>query len=330
MPPSQLAYILAPSHSGSTLLALLLATHPDVTTVGELNVSAIDDVDTYVCSCGARLDRCEFWQHITARMADNGIAFDVRYARTDFRAAGGWLTRRLLRPLHRGPVLERIRDRALAASPAWRAACASVQRRNAALVSAVCAETGARIVVDSSKLGLRLKFLLRNPDLDVRVIRLIRDGRAVAVSYVDPAAFADARDPGRRGGGSGGNRDAERLGMREAAREWRRSQEEAAAIVRTLDPARWIEIRYEALCLDTDATLRRLFGFLGLRPDAPRADLRRGARHVIGNGMRLDTTTDVRLDTRWTALFTPEARRRFEPVAGRLNRRLGYSDGASQ
>jgi hypothetical protein len=45
---------------------------------------------------------------------------------------------------------------------------------------------------------------------------------------------------------------------------------------------------------------------------------------VIGNGMRLDATREVRLDERWKTALDPEALGTFEAVAGDLNRRLGY------
>ena len=47
----RLAYVLAPSHSGSTLLAMLLASHPDVTTVGELNAAALKHWDLVEQTC---------------------------------------------------------------------------------------------------------------------------------------------------------------------------------------------------------------------------------------------------------------------------------------
>jgi hypothetical protein len=177
------------------------------------------------------------------------------------------------------------------------------------------------VLVDSSKVGLRLKYLLRNPALDVRVIRLIRDGRGVAVTYTDPATFADARDPGLRGGGTGDSRDGERLSVAAAAREWRRSNEEAAAILRGVDPARWTEVRYEALCRDPDSTLRRLFAFMGVGPGGARTG---GEHHVLGNGMRLDSAVEVCLDERWRGALGGREAAVFESVAGELNRRLGY------
>ena len=116
------------------------------------------------------------------------------------------------------------------------------------------------MVVDSSKVGIRLKYLLRNPGLDVRVIRVIRDGRAVAFTYIDPENFADATAPHLRGGGDGTSRDKERLTPLEAAHEWRRSNEEADAIVPASIPSRYTTVSYEDVCADTPAALSRRCG----------------------------------------------------------------------
>ncbi len=315
-----MAYILAPSHSGSTLLAMLLASHPQVTTVGELNLSAVDDPARYPCSCGQLLRSCGFWTSVAARVG----AFDATNAGTDFRAIQSRLVQRLLRPLHRGPALEAARDAALTLCSAWRQAYPGIQRANAALVGAVLDETGATVVVDSSKIGIRLKFLLRNPELDVRVVRLVRDGRAVALTYMDPARFADAQDPALRGGGTGGGREHERLPIEAAAHEWRRSHEEGLAIVRGLPRSAWTEVRYEALCQDTDATLRGVFDLIGVDTTVPRQDFRARPLHVVGNGMRLDSGRAVTLDDRWRTALSARDRQSFDEVAGGLNRRFGY------
>lgn len=325
MSKPRLAYLLAPSHSGSTLLALLLGSHPDLCTVGELNLSAVDDPERYLCSCGERLRVCAFWQRVTEGMRERGVPFDVMRSGTDFRKVPSPFVARLMRPLHRGPMLEAVRDTALALSPTWRAHYPAIQQRNSALVASLLAQTGAKAIVDSSKIGIRLKFLLRNPDLDVRVIRVVRDGRAVALTYMDPARYADARDPKLRGGGTGGDRERERLPMKAAAHEWRRSHEEADAIVDSLPADRWMQVQYESVCSATDRTLGSIFDFLGVESSASRANFRRAGQHVVGNGMRLDTTTEIALDDRWTSVLTAEDRQMFESVAGPLNRRFGYA-----
>lgn len=321
---TRLVYILAASHSGSTLLAILLGSHPEICTVGELKAASMGDVDRYLCSCRARIKECPFWSAVSGDMAERGFDFDIADAGTDLVSGAGPYLRRLLRPLHRGPVLEFVRDAALGLSPGWRSRLSRFQERNSALAETVCARTGKEVIVDSSKVGVRLKYLLRNPALDVKIVRLIRDGRGVALAYVDPARFADARDPGLRGGGMGADREDERLGIADAAMEWRRSNEEADAILEGLDPARWRNVRYEDLCADPGTTLRSLFAFLGVDPGIGVEQLDFEGLHLIGNGMRMDFPRRIRLDERWREALGPRDLRAFGSAAGSLNRRLGY------
>ena len=319
-----LAYILGASHSGTTLLAMLLGSHPDVCTVGELKATNLGDVDRYVCSCGRPIRACSFWRQVSEEMARRGFDFDIADAKTDFRGVAGRYARRLLKPLHRGAVGEWLRDAALGASPAWRATLEAVQRRNAVLAESVAAVTGKRVVVDSSKVGLRLKYLLRNRDLRVKVLHMVRDGRAVALTYMDPARFADAQDSARRGGGSCATQHP-RLSMAEAAREWRRSNEEALNILGRLRESQFLTVRYEELCQKPGETLRGVFAFLGVEESWNVGSFRATEQHVIGNGMRLDSSDEIRLDDRWRSELTAESLQEFDRVAGAMSRRLGYS-----
>ncbi len=322
---TRLVYILAASHSGSTLLAMLLGSHPEVASVGELKWTSLGDISTYRCSCGELITECSFWGHVRAEMAKRGFPFDVANPRTDLRAIASGLQNRLLSPLHRGPLMESVRDAALYLSPGWRPRLEEFQARNRALAETVLSLTGKHVIVDSSKIGVRLKYLMATPGLDVRVIRLIRDGRAVALTYTDPAAFADATNPSLKGGGSGASRDHQRVSMMQAAREWRRSNEEAEAILRQLDRSRRTEVRYEDLCNDTEATLRALLQFIGVDPSTPRPNFRQTKHHVVGNGMRLDDTPEIRLDSRWKDALGRTELQTFASIAGPLNRRLGYA-----
>jgi hypothetical protein len=322
--PVPLVYILAASHSGSTLLAMLLGSHPAVCSVGELKATRLEPIDKYRCSCERLIRECPFWNDIQRAMASRGFDFDITRAGTDVRLGAPPHLARVLRPLHRGPLLETVRDILLALSPAWRAHIHSVQAVNAALAASLRERTGAQVLVDSSKIGLRLKYLLRNPALRVKVIRLVRDGRAATLTYVNPERFADAQQPERRGGGSGESRDHERLTLQQGAREWRRSNEEAEAICRTLPPSQQTMVRYEQLAADPRATLRQIFEFIGVAGEADVDSFKARAHHVVGNGMRFDKSSAIILDERWKDILTPDDLRQFDQEAGALNRRLGY------
>lgn len=324
-PPAKLVYILAASHSGSTLLALLLAAHPRVATIGESKLGSLGDAERYLCSCRAKLTQCGFWAELSAEMNRRGYEFDVTRAATDFRSDATPFVARLLKPLHRGRFLETVRDALLVCSPRWRRDLPVIQGRNAALIRSVLTVANASAVVDSSKTGLRLKYLLRNPGLDVRVVRLIRDGRGVALTYMDPGGFADASDPSLRGGGTGrSNNGRFVMPMERAARLWRRSNEEADETIRSLPTERVTTVHYEELCGDTDAVLARLFRFIGVDPAERVREFRGVQRHVVGNGMRLDDTSAVVLDERWRSALGREDLAAFERTAGALNSAYGY------
>lgn len=319
----RLAYILAASHSGSTLLAMLLGSHPEAWTVGELKGIRAASRD-YRCSCGSFLEECGFWLNVKSSMAGRGFPFDITAAGTNVQEAAHPLVRRLLQPLHRGVFLELCRDVSLAAMPPWHAHLTHVQARNSALVESLVELTGAKTIIDSSKTGLRAKYLLRNSALDVRIVRLIRDGRAVALTHTNPAEFADAADPRLRSGGNGCPGHAG-LSMTEAALLWRRSNEEADCIAARLGPSQYLEVRYERLCMEPAKTVGSICDFLGLGPLIIGNDFRpRKQQHVVGNGMRFDSNREIKLDERWRGHLPTAALNVFDRVAGDLNRRYGY------
>jgi hypothetical protein len=320
----RLVYILAASHSGSTLLAMLLGSHPDACTVGELKLTIQDSLDRYRCSCGELLAGCVFWAKVKLIMKSKGIDFQVGKAGTNILDTVNPYIRFFLRPLHRNAFMEILRDIALSCSPEWHRHFRSVQQHNRALLETIHEITGAKVIIDSSKVGLRLKYLLKDPEIDIRVIRLIRDGRGVALTYMDPMNFADAFNPDKRAGGSGGNRNTERHSMIQAAHEWRRSNEEAEAIVARLDRSKWIEVRYENLCTNSNEVLRKIYGFLELSSAKIVINFRSVQQHVIGNGMRLDSTTEISCDERWRTILSPKDILEFEKVAGKLNNQYGY------
>ncbi len=321
---SQVVYILAASHSGSTLLAMLLGRQSELCSVGELKATSLGDPSRYRCSCGALIRECRFWRAVSDEMRARGFEYEVTNAGTDFRSGMPPHVNRLLQPLHRGPLLETVRDAALSLSPAWRAGRPRIQQRNKALVESILKLTGKKAVVDSSKIGIRLKYLMRTPGLDVKVVRLIRDGRGVALTYMDPAQFADARDPRLKQGGMGGDRAHQRLSVERAAREWRRSTEEADAIVRGLKPDQVIQVQYEELCAQPEETVARICGRLGVAVDDVDLDFRAIEHHVVGNGMRLDSTIEIEQDTRWQRVLTRGDLQVFDAIAGPINRRFGY------
>lgn len=321
--PPRVAYLLASSHSGSTLLAMLLGAHPEARTIGELKLKSIGNVGSYLCSCGSPILSCPFWSRVQERMQQR-CDFSLADSGTSVHQCSSDYTRRLLGPVHHGAFLEAVRDAALTLSPTWRRHLAKVKLNYRQLVATALELTGADIIIDSSKQGVQLKYLLRIPDLEVKIVRVIRDGRAVALTGMDGANFADATDPKLRYGGTGIKDDFPGYTMAQAARVWRRSNEEADCLLAPLHRHQWTEVRYEQLCQNPQQTLAPVCEFLGLNPAKLRMDFRAVEHHVVGNGMRFDRSSEIRLDERWRTHLSAEDLRNFDEVAGDLNRRYGY------
>ena len=296
-----LVYIRSASHSGSTLLALQLAKHPEVATVGELSGTAHRAQPGYQCSCGEALVKCGFWRDVGAAMARRGFSYSATTADTDIRVSPNPLLRRLLKPLHRGPLLEALRDAGLALAPGGRAHLRHHEALKTALVESIVECTGKPVLIDSSKSGVQLKYHLRNPRFDVKVLWLVRDGRGTSLSLARNA----------------------RLPLRQAAYQWRRSNEETALIVRGLDRAQWMQVRYEELCEAPERTLSALWQFIGVwahpAQSAPSAE-----GHVLGHRSRLHGGSRIRLDERWRKQLSQADLQAFDALGGRLNRELGY------
>ncbi len=206
-PKLRYVYISAASHSGSTLMALLLGSQPNVTTAGELKVSSLRNLAEYRCSCRELILECNFWNDVIASMQEKGRTFDFSGNGASISAGLSDFQKKLLKPLLRAPALERLRDLALAITPGWRRHLREFREQNLALMTTIAELSQARTIVDSSKIAIRAKYLNQIPGIDFRVLRLVRDGRGAAIGYLKPGKFADADDPELRGGGTGTEAD---------------------------------------------------------------------------------------------------------------------------
>ncbi len=293
---------MAASHSGSTLLAMLLGSHPQATTIGDTAGTSYRKDPGYRCSCGHKAQECPFWLHVIDQMAYRGFNLDVTDFGTRFEYTENRLVDRVLHAEHRGPILETIRDSVLRLSNGWRRQFRTIAERNVALVETVTKATNSQILIDSSKLPRRLKFLLRIPELEVKVIHLVRDGRGVAHTYV--------RDNG--------------WSVEKSAIEWQRGIMATEKLLARLDRSKWRQVRYEDLCLDPQGELEKLCVFLNLDPSRVNMDFRSAGLHVFGNKMRLSSEQAICLDDKWRTAFTDSQVSRIEHLVGKQLTRYGY------
>lgn len=321
----QLIYLAAASHSGSTMTAMLLGAHPDLCSVGELKAVHLGNKEHYLCSCKTLVSECAFWRGVSDKMAQRGQDFSISTAGMDIRTEATPYMLKLLKPLVRTPFLELIRDCLLSLSPTWRKQLPILQKRNADYVCAIAEQAGVEAVVDSSKVGIRLKYLLKNKDLNIKVIWVVRDGRGVSLAYKNPSEYADAKNPKLRGGGTGETQERGRS-IEVGAHEWVRCNQETEAVLATMAKEKWTQVHYEDICNNTNQTLDSLFEFIGVDPTKKRLDFKTVEHHVVGNGMRLDDSEVIKLDDRWKEQLNEADLKHFYGVAGEYHNSLGYKE----
>lgn len=149
---------------------------------------------------------------------------------------------------------------------------------------------------------------------EARFIHLIRDGRDVALSYLD-MDFGPST-------------------VGEAAIYWRRFVLLGRTAGRRLGPERYREVRYEDLLDDPESTLGDLCGFVGLNPDPAMLRFSERAGFVTDSpreqrrhGNLLRPLTKGLRD--WRRDMSPHDVALFEALAGDLLEELGYERGVS-
>ncbi|HKH50148.1 MAG TPA: sulfotransferase [Thermoanaerobaculia bacterium] len=306
LPMTDVLYLMGHGYSGSTLLTFLLGSHPQIATIGELGIAERTKRQTtpeeYLCSCHLSVRKCPFWQRVRREMAERGHEFDVWDSELELRARGGGLSDVILRAVQRGPALEMARSIGVQVVPGARRELARVLSRIEALAEIVTGIKGSRIFLDSSKRPERAVFMRRIPSFDLRVIHLVRDGRAVS--------WSNMKNLG--------------LGPEAAADSWIADNRASEQARRYFPADRWLTLRHEDVCADPPGALSRIYSFTGLPPADGLPELRGGEHHIIGNRMRLASTSDIRLDERWKTALAPTQMATIERRVAPLNRRYGY------
>jgi len=304
---TRVVYIMGHGYSGSTLLTFLLSTHPQIATIGELGIAQhakeeFGRPEDYFCSCRAPVRECGFWQRVSREMAARGHPFDVWDADLDFRSRDGGISDVILRAVQRGPVLETARDLGLQIVPGARRQRDRIVARIGALAEIVSGIKGCDVFVDSSKRPERATLMQRSGKFDLRVVHLVRDGRAVSWSSMKHL----------------------KIGPEDAARSWLADNRASEHARRYFPAHKWMSLRYEDLCADPDGTLRRIHAFAGIPSRNGFHNFRAIDHHIIGNQMRLSSTSEIRLDESWKQALTPEQMTLVDRLVAPLNRRYGY------
>ncbi|MFG1849119.1 sulfotransferase family protein [Micromonospora carbonacea] len=239
-PPVRVLYLAGSGRSGSTLVTTVLGQYPGAFAAGELRyLWQRGEVENRPCGCGRPLRDCPLWRAVARELPVERAATIAAGLRGRLRMRG---LPALLRRHRRGvrPVPAHPDDAALAD-----------------LYAAVARHTGARVVVDSSKLPPYGALVGALPGIDLRVLHLVRDPRATAFSW-------------RRRRGLDGDTDPELMSRPpawKAALLWLVWNTVTVRLWGDRAPEGYLRVRYEDLTADPEPTLRRIAAFAGVDPD---------------------------------------------------------------
>lgn len=300
-------FMTSANYSGSTLLSFLLDCHPQIASVGELSGPIRGmNMETYPCSCGARLVDCAFWSNVQKQMADQSMPFDFENFQTEYfyHVDRGFWGKALLYPFER-KGLNFLKDLFFQLERRRISAVDRATDRCVAMAKIITSITGADHFFDTSKSHFKPKYLSIRSDINLKIIALIRDGRGYLCSYTK-------RRP---------NEPYERV-VKNWAEDRRRTEIVLKQYVEA-DSILWV--RYEDLCNNTEQTLIKIYDFIGVKhfPLTKPIDVKN--HHIIGNKMRKKPIQEISLDEKWKRDLSKEQLAIFDGIAGATNRAYGYA-----
>lgn len=285
--------------NGSTIIGNILNESPDLFHVGELhflwkNSAALGVND--LCGCGQVLTECPFWSQVLPVGRPAGTTAD------DFAAEVVRRQRSCVRTRHTWRVLRRGLDR-----PDIEKHAELMTR----IYHEVAERSGARVIVDTSKMPGEAALLPLLPGVTPYFVHLVRDPRAVAESWRHWKQYVYTLSAAR------------------STAYWHGFNLAAQAITRR-HSSRSAFLHYEDFIADPTGTIDRLLTFCGADPAANPVRGRRvelGENHTVtGNPDRFHRGTTIVKDTddAWRAGLRRRSKLAVAAFAWPLLRRYGY------
>jgi hypothetical protein len=263
--PITVLYIAGWQRSGSTLLANILGQIEGFFSTGEL-YSLWDFVwrRNILCGCGARFHECPIWREVVRDAYGEGDAVDAAEMRRSALRAGS--TRRLPYLYFDGTRKRTVPEGYL--------------RNLGRLYAALARTTGSSVIVDSSKWPSYARMLDMLPGIELKVVHLVRDPRAVAHSWLRRTHLPD-RAPDE-------HQDYMYRTPTDSSLHWGAWNVATEAFF----GERLLRLRYEDFVRRPLASVRGILDFLGARPRrlpfASDRDVELSPTHTVaGNPVRL-------------------------------------------
>jgi sulfotransferase family protein len=301
--PPKVVYIAGWNRSGSTILDQVLGSIPGWFSAGELGFVW----HNLRCGCGIDVHDCGFWQPVIGEVLDaqqtdleNVLRERDRRSGTNPAILASIALERCRRAVGRAPGTfypELLRD----------------------LYAAIATEADARVIVDSTKNATEAFLLSMLTDVELYVVHLVRDPRAIAYSWSRKKILIPPE------------RYFRQIGPVQSSVAWLRRHAVIEALLRRRLRGRYLRLRYEDFVREPRAAVESISRLVGESDDAlPFVSdhvARVAPNHTVGGNPSRFKTGDLALkpDDEWRATMTPRARLLATLPALPLLRRYGYS-----
>ena len=297
----KIIYVAGYGRSGSTLLDMMLASHPAVFGAGEMSTICrhVWPNDEF-CACHNRVRACPLWSGVMDEWLAGGVD-----------------------PAAHARLQQKIEPVIAPARTLGRAAARQYGDQTLALFGITAAHRGQPVLLDSSKSpgrALALATAAADAGVDFRAIHLVRDPRAVAHSMSKPMKI-DTQ--------AGVQKQIRAHPAWRTALRWNYVNAGAEALLARLPPGHGLRLRYEHLVAHPEQALHTVGAATGLDLDAMARAIAGGGpiaagHQVAGSRIRMSGPMALQPDLHWLHRMTPRARAQVERVSGARMLRYGY------
>lgn len=314
-------FIIGAGHSGSTILSKALNAHSSIFALGEISNFEEDyKKDMSLCGCATPIRECPFWEKVNGELRKNigfGIkdqprAFNLKKERNSlFDKALFWFQRNLavnfnIKTNHYSDRLKNIHQ----------------------LFETIFNLTRSEALVDSSKSPKRA-LLLKNyfkKFYNIKIVHLVRDGRAVFYSYSKGYYQVKMRNS------ETGEQETKtfytdgKRAKEEILKIWQKANKSAFIYHKNIMKNKnYFFMRYEDFANQPEKYLKRLLQFIELEYEQEMLDLNRFENHMVcGNASRINAEKILKPFNSWKEKLTQDKLDYFNKYGRRFNKKLGY------
>lgn len=297
-------YIMGAGHIGSTILDIVLGSHPHFESLGEVSKyhrNGWTPDNNRTCSCGASVYECSFWVAVREKwMQLTGQPDPERYVslQRKFESSGSGWTKLLWNSISPSADFKQFKD--------W----------TASFYEAIHQVGGKPVLVDSSLTPRRAFALAKNPGIDLHLIHMVRDGRGVIWSLMKPGKQILTKEyipaPPIK-----------------TTRYWISANLQSLLVFNQVPEEKRRLVRYEDFVTNPSLTVQKIGEWVGEDLSAVISDAGltnpNPVRHTVGgNRVRMQKDIRIRADFAWQENLSQKDRQLFWRTAGWLARRFGY------